>query len=136
MINRGKIIRILGWSLLLLTAVIACKEEAEPTMFQGQVVFADDNEPFLNGYIEFTAGSDGASGKLADFRELPLEAKNGAFEIIFDANEDIVSFNIEVSDTVFFDVIGPEDGLDCGAIPCEEISPGNDYRNLIIRVPR
>ena len=136
MVNQGKMTRILGWTFLLLIGIVSCKEEAEPTSFQGQVVFADDNAPFLNGYIEFTARGDGASGKLADFRQLPLNVDNGTFEITFDANEDIVDFNIEVSDTVFLDVIGPEDGLDCGSIPCEGIASGGNYRNLVISVPR
>lgn len=115
---------------------MSCKEAAEPTTFQGKVVFADDNAPFVNGYIEFTARGDGASGKLAEFRELPLAATNGEFDLTFPANEDIVSISLEVRDTVFLDVIGPNGGLNCGVIPCEEIAPGNVYSNLVISVPR
>ncbi len=128
--------RYLGWFILFLLGAVSCKEEEDPTSFQGEVVYADDNAPFLRGNIQFTAKGTGAGGKVTDFRQFPLDVENGAFEITFEANEDIIGFDIEVSDTVFFERIGPEQGLDCGAIPCEGISPGRNYRDLIIRVPR
>lgn len=127
--------RFLGWSFLLLLGFISCSEEEDPTTFQGEVVYANDNSPFLRGNIQFTAKGTGAGGKVTDFRQLPLN-NNGAFEINFAANEDIIGFDIEVSDTVFFERIGSEQGLDCGSIPCEAVAPGRNYRDLVIRVPR
>lgn len=128
--------RFLSWFFLLLLVVVSCKEEEGPTSFQGVVVYADDNTPFLRGSIQFTAKGSGTGGKVADSRQFSLAMNNGAFDIAFQANEDIASFDIEVSDTVFFERIGPEQGLDCVSISCVGIAPGQNYSDLVITVPR
>lgn len=119
--------------------------QAQPTIFQGEVLYADNSEPVSNAII----GVIGFEGVLFA-GDVPIEtlegildvSAQGEFNLTFKADPDIDYFFIGVT---FYDqanpglIIGGSDfanGMVCDPIGCDDFVPGNDYTGLTILVPR
>ena len=132
-------------SFLIIALLLGCEEEVHgPTSFEGKVVYADDETPFTSGFVEidFNQYRVGTSSLLGFERILISE--DGSFLLEFDQNEDIDYFAIEIevisyidsTIILFTDSYTEISGLDCSPYNCDEIEPGKDYKNLLIKVPR
>lgn len=119
--------------------------QVQPTVFQGEVLYSDNNEPVSSAIIRIIAREsvlfagdisiETLDGNLNAFSQ-------GKFYLIFKADLDIDYFSIGVD---FFDenvpdlIIGGSDisnGMICKPVDCDAFVPGNEYTDLIILVPR
>lgn len=114
---------------------MSCKEDPQPTSFDGVVVYDDDGLPFTKGVIKITSeGNSNGIGTGRNFIELKqsnLDTANGSFNLFFFANDEIESFDILIDNgDINFDL------TECGSIQCQGIKPGISYTDLVIEVPR
>lgn len=124
---------------LVFLICFACKEDPQPTSFEGMVVYQDDGARFTEGRMTISSEGDpkfiGDGSNVIDVAIIALDSTNGTFNVMFDANEDIIDYQIVIRDfnkpdlsIVFIE--------NCGYILCEGIKPGKAYTDLIIEVPR
>jgi len=119
--------------------------QAQPTIFQGRVLYSDTNEPVSNASF-FIVGRESvlfAGDITIEFNDVMLDtASQGEFDITFNADPEIDYFFVGVD---FFDeqnpglIIGGSDfanGMVCGPVGCDDFVPGNEYTDLTIVVPR
>lgn len=90
-------------TILIFLGCLSCKEDPQPTSFQGVVVYEDDGVRFIDGTITILERSNskniGAGPNTSDFRKIYLDILNGQFNVNFDAKEDVTEYRINVSDT-------------------------------------
>ncbi|UZR99805.1 hypothetical protein [Chondrinema litorale] len=123
----------------------SCEDEViGPTSFEGKVVYADDETPFNTGYINIGSNQYRVgTPDLLDFKRVII-SDDGSFNVEFEQDENIDYFDIEIEVITYVDSIGfiysgnylQSSGLDCTPYNCDEIEPGKDYKNLLIKVPR
>ncbi|HHP7242478.1 MAG TPA: hypothetical protein ACFCUD_12440 [Cyclobacteriaceae bacterium] len=125
------------WIIFIFLACTSCKEDPQPTSFERVVVYKDDGSSFIEGTIGISEESKsnciGCGTNYSNFQRLYLDQTNGGFDILFDANEDILEYRIIVRDTlrgVAFEI------EECGKVSCSGISPGRSYNDLVIELPR
>ena len=119
--------------------------QAQPTIFQGRVLYSDTNEPVSNASF-FIVGRESvlfAGDITIEFNDVMLDtASQGEFDITFNADPEIDYFFVGVD---FFDeqnpglIIGGSDfanGMVCSPVGCDDFVPGNEYTDLTIVVPR
>ncbi|HHP7242477.1 MAG TPA: hypothetical protein ACFCUD_12435 [Cyclobacteriaceae bacterium] len=127
------------WILITFLACTSCKEDPQPTSFQGVVVYEDDGARLTNGRMTISSEGNskniGAGPNVIDVKIISLDSGNGEFNVMFNANEDVIDYQIVIQDFtrtdasfVFID--------ECGSIACNGIKPGKAYENLVIEVPR
>ncbi len=145
--NRGYLILL---SICLLTGCESDDNEveepqAEPTVFQGRVLYSDTNEPVSSAVIRIIAFESvlfAGDISIETLDGILDESTQGDFNLMFKANSDIDNFSIGVD---FFDPENPglliggsgiANGMVCNPIDCDAFLPGNEYNDLTILVPR
>jgi len=119
--------------------------QAQPTIFQGRVLYSDTNEPVFNARIRIIASESVLfAGDLSiETLDGNLDASaQGTFDITFNADSRIDYFSVSV--TIFDDenqnlIIGGSNignGMVCSPIGCDDFVPGNEYTDLTILVPK
>jgi hypothetical protein len=129
--------------LVLANLSFACKkaQNEDPTIFEGKVVYADDESPAagLNLAISYNLKSPPLTGtNSGDSRKIQI-GENGQFRFEFPYNEEYIDFlfsawlsnngNITASFT-------QGDGLDCSPYDCGNFKPHQNYSNLLIKIKR
>lgn len=121
------------------------KRQAQQTVFQGQVLYSDNNEPVSSAIIRIIARESVLFAGDISIETLNgnlNESSRGEFYLTFKADLDIDYFSIGVD---FFDenvpglIIGGSDianGMICSPVDCDAFVPGTEYTDLIILVPR
>jgi hypothetical protein len=119
--------------------------QAQPTIFQGEVLYADNSEPVSNakiGIIGFESFLFGGDVPIETLEGILDKSAQGEFNLTFKADPDIDYFFIGVT---FYDqanpglIIGGSDfanGMVCSPVDCRSFEPGKEYTGLTIVVPR
>jgi len=119
--------------------------EAQPTTFQGRVLYSDTNEPVSSSMIRIIARESALFAGDISIETLDGtldDSTQGIFSITFRADSRIDYFSVGVT---FFDeevpdlIIGSSNlanGMVCNPIDCDSFIPGNEYTDLTILVPR
>lgn len=119
--------------------------QAQPTVFQGRVLYSDTNEPVSSSMIRIIARESALFAGDISIETLDgtLDASTqGIFNITFRADSRIDYFSVGVT---FFDeevpdlIIGSSNianGMVCSPVGCDYFVPGNEYTDLTIVVPR
>lgn len=119
--------------------------QAQPTVFQGHVLYSDNNEPVSSAAIRIVAFENvlfAGDISIETLDGILDESAQGEFNITFKADPKIDNFFVGVT---FFDedvpdlIIGGSDianGMVCNPIGCDAFVPGNEYTDLTILVPR
>jgi hypothetical protein len=119
--------------------------QAQPTIFQGRVLYSDTKEPVTNTTIWVTASENElfAGDVIIESKSVMLsDTSQGEFNITFSSDPRIDYFTFEVN---FFDEEVPDliiggsnfaNGMVCNPIDCDDYVPGNEYTDLTIVVPR
>ncbi|MEM8927061.1 MAG: hypothetical protein AAGC45_02570 [Bacteroidota bacterium] len=119
--------------------------QAQPTLFQGRVLYSDTNEPVTNTTLWVTASENElfAGDVIIESKSVMLsDNSQGEFNITFSSDPRIDYFSVEVN---FFDEEVPDliiggsniaNGMVCDPIGCDDFVPGNEYTDLTILVPR
>ena len=150
-VNKSKSVFIIAFMFAMM--LFGCESDdnkedepqAQPTIFQGRVLYSDTNEPVFNARIRIIASESVLfAGDLSiETLDGNLDASaQGTFDITFNADSRIDYFSVSV--TIFDDenqnlIIGGSNignGMVCSPIGCDDFVPGNEYTDLTILVPK
>lgn len=127
--------------LVLASLIFSCKKKSEdPTIFEGKVVYADDNNPVAGvkvSIIPILKTTPLTAGKSGD-NKYHLTGENGSFKIEFPYDENVKYFGMVTGTTINGEIkiINSGNGLDCSPYDCLNFKPHQNYNNLIIKIPR
>jgi hypothetical protein len=128
--------------LLLASLTFACKKKNEdPTIFEGKVVYADDNSPVAGVQINIIPSlkTTPLTGAKSGDTKKALTKEEGGFEIKYSYNKEFKYFAMIVITSAGSDdykTINPGNGLDCAPYDCFNFKPHQNYNNLVIKIPR
>jgi len=109
-----------------------CKDD-DPTIFEGKVVYADDETPFSGGWIHISMKGRFPTTDI-DRKRLELD-DTGTFSAKFEYNGEANLFDIVVISKdlkSYFEA----SGLDCSPNRCNNFTPGKSYKNLVLKVSK
>ena len=128
--------------LLLVGVTFACKKKTDenPTVFEGKVIYNDDDNPAAGANLTIASESKSPplTGSNPGDSKVTTLGEDGSFRIEFPYNESLsffgffVSFNNQQGTKIF----NKGNGLDCSPYDCEDFKPHQTYSNLVIKVPR
>lgn len=117
--------------------------ELQPTVFQGRVLYEDNNEPVSNALLTIAAyeGLLLSGNKILENFDITLDDNaQGLFNIMFQPNPDIDDFGLSViffdGNDLIIDAVGSGNGIICSPTDCFDFVQGFEYTDLTILVPR
>lgn len=130
--------KLMLFPIVILISLQSCKDnEANPTIFKGQVEFADNGEIVTNGWLIINGNKYGNPIDSSLGNDTAFVEDTGKFNIKIESNEDvdyyIILFEYFNRDKV--SIILASEQMDCLPYNCGDIRPGKEYL-LKIKIPR